>query len=620
MIFSLYFWDVFNEKFFEFFYEYFEQRNAILYPKEQKVVGLYFSVNTFENLQRRYVKEFYFLEKFFHEIGIRYVIITDTNLNLLSKDIDLLVVNDARFIPISTILKFMDYSEGGGKILFTYQSLMFNPKRQRYKSDLYENFGIYKIEFDNRVFKSFSFRHFTKIMLSRKYSVVLYTDEGNILGVTDLKTPFLVRYKNFYFLAENTFCMENLLNPYITEFNVYLLEMLLNLKINDEKVKIFSKKIRNNYLEIVMPIEYIINNRKTQRYFYFSRNMKDLYDKIRKLSNFSKNRKEELLKIGLNKVDYNKYSLIRRINYEGKDLFLMLKWDLQGGLEEYLSFRFKRIISWDPLVIEIDLEDYICSVVLSEMPDSFHLEALKAQALAARTYAMKNRNRHKFYDLCDRPHCQNFEGEKQETFKSFIASYSTYSEVITYKGQLIDAVYHSTCGGITANSEDVWNISLPYLRKVKDYDEKIEEAYCRDSRLFKWKIEIDKNEVQKILSRTVPYILKRNYSGELRDIKILKNSSLRVEKMFIITDKDVYVAHKEDSIYLFSGDMYFSLLPSSFIERVFLSKDKVVFYGRGFGHGVGLCQFGANYLAKSKKFNYIQIIKHYYKKVEISKL
>ncbi|MFN4220243.1 MAG: SpoIID/LytB domain-containing protein [bacterium] len=616
IVFSLYFWDVFNERVFQFFYRYFEQKNSALFTKEHKIIGLYFSVNTFEKLQRRYVKEFYFLEKFFQSLGVRYIIITDANLNLLSKDIDLLIVNDARFIPISTILKFMDYSEEGGKILFTYQSLMFNPKGQRYKSDLYRNFGIYDVEFDNRVFKSFTFKHFTKIMLSRKYSVVLYADKDSVLGLTDLGTPFLVGYKNFYFLAENTFCIENLLNPYIMEFNVYLLEMLLDFKIDIEKIKVFSKKIKDNLLEIVMPVEYIINNRKIVRYFYFSKVMNNLYSEMRKALNYSLNRKESFLRIGLNKVDYRRYNLVKKTEYGGRKFFLLLRWNSQQGLDEYLSFRFNKIVSINPLVIEVDLEDYICSVVLSEMPDSFHLEALKAQALAARTYALKNKNRHKFYDLCDRPHCQNFEGEKQETFKSFIASYSTCSEIITYKGELIDAVYHSTCGGITANSEDVWNISLPYLRKTKDYDKNIEEAYCKDSRLFKWKIEINRKQAQKILSKTVPYILKREFRGNLKDIKIFKNPSLRVDKMVIITDKETYLAYKEDAIYLFSEDLYFSLLPSGFIEDVVFMEDRIVFYGRGFGHGVGLCQFGANYLAKNK--NYIQIIKHYYKGVEIS--
>ncbi|MCS6955758.1 MAG: hypothetical protein NZM44_05315, partial [Candidatus Calescibacterium sp.] len=137
------FMDVFNSKSFDYFYEYFESKKESDKPK---IIALYFSIPTFEKLQRRYIKEFYFLEKFFHMNKVRYLILTDRNINLLERDIDLLVVNDARFVPISTLLKFQEYSKNG-KIIFTYQSLMFNQFGMKYSQEILKDFGLYDIVF-----------------------------------------------------------------------------------------------------------------------------------------------------------------------------------------------------------------------------------------------------------------------------------------------------------------------------------------------------------------------------------------------------------------------------------------------------------------------------------------
>ncbi|MCX7758129.1 MAG: SpoIID/LytB domain-containing protein [bacterium] len=605
------FMDVFNSKSFDYFYEYFESKKESDKPK---IIALYFSIPTFEKLQRRYIKEFYFLEKFFHMNKVRYLILTDRNINLLEKDIDLLVVSDARFVPISTLLKFQEYSKNG-KIIFTYQSLMFNQFGMKYSQEILKDFGLYDIVFVNRKYENFSFRHFTKIKISRGYGVEYYANENNVLAWSSNKTPFILNYNNYYFIAENTFCIENLSNPYIFDFNVYFLNYVLPDLISDQNTK---DKIKNNVsnIEIIFPIEYILNNNKTKRYFYYSKKMKLILDEIDSLQKLSNSQNfSTLIRVGVNKIRPQEFTTTKFVNYLGKNFYLLVKKDSQGGIAEYYSYKLKSVVSYNPFIISVYLEDYISSVVLSEMPDFFELEALKAQAVAARTYAIKNRNRHQNYDLCDKPHCQNFEGEKQETFKSYISTFSTFGKIILYNGLPIDAVYHSTCGGLTANSEDVWNKNVPYLRSVKDYKEKIDDAYCKESRLFKWKIEIKKDRLEKMLSNTVPHILGTGFNGKLKNIKLQKNKSGRIEKLTIITTKSTYYTYRDNSIYLFSEDLYFSLLPSNFIDEIKINNDGVVFFGRGFGHGVGMCQFGANYLAK--KYNYIQIIKHYYRNVEI---
>ncbi len=614
IVFCIYFWDLINVRFFDYFYNHFEKE----FKKEDKIVAFYFSVHTFENLQRRYVREFYFLEKFFKTVNVKYLVLTDKNLNLLSKDIDLLIVNDCRYLPISSIMIFQEYANQGGKILFLYQSLMFNNKGNRYLSSLYKSFGLYDIVFDNRKINYFSFKHFTKILLSRKYSVVFFTDENNVLSYSSENIPFVINYGNYYFVAENVFTIENLSNPFIFKFNIYLLNLIVPNLIDGNNFLKSEVFFYYDLVEFVMPIEFILNNKKTRKYFYNSKKMIGIL-KFLDDSLVIKNKliKVPTIKIGLQKISLKDYEDLF-FSYAGSNFRVLIKKNNQQGIEEYFSFRYRSIISSDPLVIAMDVEEYVVSVVTSEMPDSFLLEALKAQAVTARTYCIKNKNRHKNFDLCDKPHCQNFEGEKQESFKSFIATYFTCGKIIVFKGKPIDAVYHSTCGGLTANSQDVWNISLPYLIKTKDYTDNINNAYCKESRLFTWKIEFSKKEAENILAKTIPYLLKVPFQGKIVNIEIVKNSSLRVEKMIIKTTQRNYVALKDDSIYLFSKDLYFSLLPSNFIEKVEISSDRIIFYGRGFGHGVGMCQFGANHLAKFLPYN--DIIKHYYNSVDIIKV
>jgi stage II sporulation protein D len=501
---------------------------------------------------------------------------------------------------------------------------MFNRNGIKYSPELYKSFGLYDIVFTNRQYRYFSLdtiENFKKVLLSRGYAVEYYTDEQNVSAFTSEKTPFLVKYENYYFLAENTFSIENLSNKLIFEFNVYLLNMIMS---DDESYSqsenfksLRTTSLSYSKIEFLMPLEYILSNPKTRRYFYYSRKSRELLEALNKAIEY-KSKYQKKLKIRLS-VDLAKYNKRFVLTYEDNYFLVFLKLNKQGGIEDYYSTRFNPTRSFREIleskVIDLNLDDYIVSVVTSEMPDYFNIEALKAQAVCARTYAMKNLNRHKYFDLCDRPHCQNYEGEKVETFKSFIAAFSTYGEVITYKGTLINAVYHSTCGGITANSEDVWGAYVPYLRSVKDFDDNIDNAYCKESRLFKWTVKINLKRAEKILSKTVPHLLNQKFEGNIKKIVLQKNSSGRIQKLTLFTTKASYSISKDDSIYLFSDDLYYSLLPSNFVDKVEIVKGEIVFYGRGFGHGVGMCQFGANHLAKTK--NYKEIIKHYYKDTEV---
>ena len=563
----IYFYDYTQSILFNFFYN--QEIKNYKKNKDYQIIGIYFSYNTFYNLSKRYLKEFYFLKKFLHLNKIKYIIITDKSLNLLdSFDIDLLIVNDCRTLPINVILKFRDYLDQNGKILFTYQSLVYNKFYQKNNPQIYKLFNIYDINFNNTNFDYFKissnyysiFKFYpSKILLSRKYSVNLQLiDNYEILAYLPDKSPFLVKINdNIYFISENTFAIENYSNPFIYNFNLDLLNLILNMnlkKIDPMNFNIFStikpqelsfsnqwlfrndsknlnlKQLLIGYLKYqkIKSSDTLETNDIHKKTIYLTLGIEDI--NINKLKNF-----QMVGLTGLNKVGNFTYikddfintdvitlNLINNYNLKSinnKDNVIMfLKLNIQRGIEEMFSTYFNELYLRDGiLVVKIELEDYISCVVVSEMPDSFNLEALKAQAIAARTYTIKNQKykRHKNYDLCNKPHCQAYNGQTVETIKGYLASKLTQKLIMTYKNEPIDALYHSTCGGLTANSEDVFKIKIPYLRSVRDYDYDIEQAYCKNSPLFKWEIKIDKNKLNKILSKTIPYFLNEKYQGDI---------------------------------------------------------------------------------------------------------
>ena len=128
------------------------------------------------------------------------------------------------------------------------------------------------------------------------------------------------------------------------------------------------------------------------------------------------------------------------------------------------------ILDSEILVINIlGIEKYLSSVVGSEMPAKWPLEALKAQAIASRTYALKQKG-NSLYDIDSTNMNQVYSGLEARTYKTTRAVKSTRSLVLTYKNKLINALFHSSSGGMTENSQDVWKNEYPYLSSVKDFD------------------------------------------------------------------------------------------------------------------------------------------------------
>lgn len=260
-------------------------------------------------------------------------------------------------------------------------------------------------------------------------------------------------------------------------------------------------------------------------------------------------------------------------------------------------------------LITMDLEEYIVGVVAAEMPASFHIEALKAQALAARTYTLLRMHKfggngcsqHPEADICtDSTHCQayvdpNTLGKSHK--KVYEAVASTKGEVIVYEDKLIDAVFHSTSGGITENSEDVWVNKVPYLRSV------LSEYEDHSPKLISTKeISID-DFVSGMLSLDNTIQLdKKNLESQ---IQIMERSSggrilkIRVGNRYF-TGRDI----REQ----------FGLNSSNF--SIDIGKNHIKFEVIGYGHGIGMSQYGADGMANHGA-TYQEIIKHYYTGVEI---
>lgn len=267
-------------------------------------------------------------------------------------------------------------------------------------------------------------------------------------------------------------------------------------------------------------------------------------------------------------------------------------------------------------IVHMPLEDYLVGVVAAEMPARFEEEALKAQAVAARTYALKRLKayggsgcaKHPEADICTDPSCcQAYLKEDELRRRWGIFSYPEYQLkiadavaatnglVITYDYQLIDPVYHASCGGLgTEDAAAVWGNAVPYLKPVScPYDDNSPHQMAETVLTLK---DLEKQLGEKV---TVPV------SGGL-DLQVLvRTASGRVKEL------------KVGNVTLPGTEVRQRLgLNSTSFSWQLAENGKVIFTTYGKGHGVGMCQYGANGLAKQGQ-DFRAILKHYYTGVEI---
>lgn len=279
--------------------------------------------------------------------------------------------------------------------------------------------------------------------------------------------------------------------------------------------------------------------------------------------------------------------------------------------------KIKVYITKENKIEEMDLEDYVAGVVSSEMPVSFGIEALKAQAVAARTYALSkminNCKNAQGADVCDSTHCQVFMS-KESRMKSWESKHSeeywnkvlesvqkTKGEVLTYDGSIaMGAYYFSTSSGKTENASEVFASNIPYLKSVNSPGEEIAPK-------FKTGVSIpNSNFINKINNEYKDANLsKNNYKDKVKILSRNEGGSVREIKLGGTT---------------ISGTKFRSLFNlNSANFTINYNKGNVEIVCKGYGHGLGMSQWGANAMAKSGN-SYKKILEHYYKGIEIKNI
>lgn len=253
----------------------------------------------------------------------------------------------------------------------------------------------------------------------------------------------------------------------------------------------------------------------------------------------------------------------------------------------------------------VGLDEYLYGVLYHEVSHRWPMEVLKVQAIAARTFALyqMKQSRMQPYDLRNDIYSQVYGGRTSEKWSTTRAVNLTRGEVLTYKGDIIPAYYHATCAGHTEDASVLWNIDAPYLKGVKC-------DYCKESKHYKWIKQIPLQELAEKLKNGGYKI------GHIAAVTILsKNKSERVDKIEIRDDAGAAV--------ILTGKDFRQLIgPNELRSAKFGASIKwndLVLDGYGWGHGVGMCQWGAYGMArKGKKAE--EILKYYYPGTEITTL
>lgn len=240
------------------------------------------------------------------------------------------------------------------------------------------------------------------------------------------------------------------------------------------------------------------------------------------------------------------------------------------------------------VVNSLDLEAYLYGVLGGEMPSSWPQEALKAQAVAARSYALYQRQRHRSeaYDVDSTTAHQVYKGLAAEVPSTLAAVNATQGQVLTYSGQVIEAVFHASSGGQTENVEDVWQRPVPYLRSVADFDQQ--------APMFHWSQTFSISQ----FGQRIPGL------GQLLGVVNQRRTPQgRVMAMEL--------RGSQASRTLTGTELRQALGLRSNLFTLTLQGNQVRVEGRGYGHGLGLSQWGARGLAL-QGYNYQQILAHYY--------
>ncbi len=261
----------------------------------------------------------------------------------------------------------------------------------------------------------------------------------------------------------------------------------------------------------------------------------------------------------------------------------------------------------------VDMEDYLRGVIPYEIGqlDSSRFEALKAQAVAARTYAYKHYNSRESlgFDVFADTKDQVYKGLQSATALTDSAVKQTRGEVMMYNGEFITAYYHSTCGGVSETMDTWEKPNLPYLKSKPDLRPD-GTPWCRESSYSKWERSFESDELTKLFVQNAKESkAKVSPFKNVKDIVIKDQlKSGRILTLAVTTDIETFEVRGDKVRWLFRKDG--TILPSSFFT---VKKDgtKWILEGKGFGHGVGMCQMGVRARAQAGQ-SYIEILSHYY--------
>ena len=273
----------------------------------------------------------------------------------------------------------------------------------------------------------------------------------------------------------------------------------------------------------------------------------------------------------------------------------------------------------------IGMEDYLLSVISSEMKASCPLESLKAHAVISRSWLLArcaDHSAHADFDVCADDHCQRYQGIAMAAGENVRrAIEQTWGEVLRYGGEICDARYSKCCGGRTELFSTCWeDTDYPYLQSVEDpfcdcENSEVLSAVLNDydigtADFHDWTVRCGREEISAIFARRTGVDL-----GLLRSLEpIERGPSGRIKRLRIKGDKGEMTIGKELAIRR-------ALSPSHLKSSAFDARwddDTLVLEGRGWGHGVGLCQIGAAVMA-SEGYGYREILEHYYVGAEIEK-
>lgn len=244
----------------------------------------------------------------------------------------------------------------------------------------------------------------------------------------------------------------------------------------------------------------------------------------------------------------------------------------------------------------VPMNDYLAGVIESEGGGGRNLEYYKVQALMSRTYVLRNLKRHEKdgYEVCDRVHCQAYHNMLRHTPAIEEAVTATNGEVLVdAHGELVTAYFSANCGGQTCEPSYVWNNSISYLQTFKD-------TFCIHTRQAQWKTSVAKSNWKSFLESEYG-IYEKDLGEDLYNFNQEQRRAFYIHPSLGIPLRDLRAKFKLKSTYF----------------STYLEGDRVIIEGRGFGHGVGLCQEGAMQMAKYG-YNYRQISRFYFTGVRIT--